>query len=503
MFQRYLRFIRGVAVNRVGMIGVVLTTSSFITFVILELARLAGLLTNAYIGLVTYLLFPSLFVIGLVLIPIGWRLRRKQTGRTTRELLSDQFAPDDTKGGLFGSRVFMIVGMFTLANVIFLGAASSRMLGFMDEAEFCGTACHSVMNPEWVTYQDSPHARVKCVECHVGEGVGALVDSKLNGTWQMISVTFDLLERPIPTPVHQLRPARETCEKCHWPDKFYGSRLKTLVRYQRDSLSTPQYTTLSLKVDAGRAGNKSGIHWHVAAENEVRYVSVDDEREEMVLVEVRQPDGSFKRYRNSALIDPEAAETATEARSVDCIDCHNRATHIYEQPGPALDKRMELGLLPRTLPYLKREALAALTTNYPDSVAARDGIANHLHGFYQRQFPRVATQQSAAIDSAISVLQAVYFRNVHHGMNITWGAYESHIGHRGNKDGCFRCHNPNMIAEDGEAIRSDCTMCHSILAFDEKRPFAYLNAPDTTDAEFRMHESLRQEFLRFMEEQAR
>ena len=109
------------------------------------------------------------------------------------------------------------------------------MLQFMDEPEFCGTACHSVMNPEWVTYQQSPHARVKCVECHVGEGVGALIDSKLNGMWQMVSVTFDLLERPIPTPVHQLRPARETCEKCHWPDKFYGSRLKTVARYARDA----------------------------------------------------------------------------------------------------------------------------------------------------------------------------------------------------------------------------------------------------------------------------
>lgn len=502
MFQKYLRFVRGVAVNRIGLLGVVLTTSSFITFVMLELTRLAGVLTNAYIGLVTYLLFPALFVIGLILIPIGWRQRKKQTGLSTRQLLSEQFEPEDTRGGLFGSRVVMTIGIFTLANVIFLGAASSRMMGFMDEPVFCGTACHSVMNPEWVTYQDSPHARVKCVECHVGEGVGALVDSKLNGTWQMISVTFDLLERPIPTPVHQLRPARETCEKCHWPDKFYGSRLTTLVRYGMDSLSTPRYTTLNLKVDAGRADERSGIHWHIAEQNEVRYVSVDDKREEMVWVDVRQPDGSFKRYRNTALIDPASANTATEPRTLDCIDCHNRATHIYEMPDHALNKRMRLGRLERTLPFVKREGLAAIRTNYRDSATAYEGIANHMYGFYRRQYPSVFAHQSAAIDRAIDELRSVYFRNIHHGMNITWGAYQSHIGHRGNNDGCFRCHSPNMVSDDGDPVRSDCTMCHSILAFEGQTPFEYLNPPDTADAEHAMHRYLQEEFLRFMQKQA-
>ncbi len=502
MLQKYMRFVRGVAVNRIGLVGVVLTTSSFITFVILELARLAGLLTNAYVGLVTYLLFPALFVIGLILIPIGWRQRKRETGRTTKELLSQQFDPDETKAGLFGSRIVMTIGLFTLANVIFLGAASSRMLGFMDEPEFCGTACHSVMNPEWVTYQDSPHARVKCVECHVGEGVGALVDSKLNGTWQMISVTFDLLQRPIPTPVHQLRPARETCEKCHWPDKFYGSRLATFVSYGDDSLSTPKYTTLNLKVDAGRSGAKSGIHWHVAAENEVRYVSVDDEREQMVWVEARQADGTYKRFTNRSLVSAADTDTLTDPRTVDCIDCHNRATHIYERPDRALDKRIQLGRLERNLPFLRREAMAALTNTYADSLAAYEGIANHLYGFYARKHPQAAARQAAAIDSAIDVLRSVYYRNVHHGMNITWGDYRSHIGHQGNNDGCFRCHNPNLTAEDGSSISSDCTMCHSILAQDESRPFAYLNPPDTADTEYKLHQYLQDEFLRFMETQA-
>lgn len=191
LFERYIRFIRGVSVNRIGRIGVILATSSFVTFIFLELARLSGVLANAYIGLITYLLLPVVFVVGLILIPIAWRQRRRQTGKSTRELLRDRFGATELEGGRFGSRLVLSIAILTLVNVLFMIAASSRMLVFMDKPKFCGTACHSVMNPEWVTYQQSPHARVKCVECHVGEGVDALIDSKLNGTWQMISVTFD------------------------------------------------------------------------------------------------------------------------------------------------------------------------------------------------------------------------------------------------------------------------------------------------------------------------
>ncbi len=187
------------------------------------------------------------------------------------------------------------------------------MLHFMDSAEFCGTACHSVMNPEWTTYQASPHARVACVECHVGEGVGALVNSKLNGAWQMVSATFDLYERPIPTPVHQLRPARETCEKCHWPSKFYGSRLQTRIAYENDEASTPRYTTLNLKIDAGAAGD-TGVHWHISPGKEVRYASVDDEREEMIWVESLQPDGNVRRFVNTA---PAPARATSSRRCSD------------------------------------------------------------------------------------------------------------------------------------------------------------------------------------------
>ena len=175
MFRKFAYFVRCASINRTGLVGVVLTTSSFVTFSILELARIVGILTNAYLGLVSYLLFPSLFVAGLILIPIGWYAQKRRTGRTARQLLNERFGEEQTRPGLWGSRLLVSVGALTLVNVLFLGGVASRMLSFMDKPVFCGTACHSVMNPEWVTYQQSPHARVRCVDCHVGEGTGAFV----------------------------------------------------------------------------------------------------------------------------------------------------------------------------------------------------------------------------------------------------------------------------------------------------------------------------------------
>ncbi len=496
MFERYKRFIRALSQSRIGLLGVILTTSSFVAFIVLELARLLGVVTNAYVGLITYLVFPAVFVFGLLLIPVGWWYLKRKTGRTGRELIERSFGAD-AKASFFGSRVFLTISSLTLINILFLAAASTRMLGFMDTPRFCGTACHSVMNPEWVTYQTSPHARVRCVDCHVGEGAGALIDSKLNGAWQIISLTFDLLERPIPTPVHQLRPARETCEKCHWPEKFYGSRLTRIVHYQDDSLVTPRYTTLNLKVDAGIGAGYAGIHWHVAKDNEVRYASIDDERERMLWVERLLPDGSYKRYINRAIIGT-TTDKRDNIRILDCIDCHNRATHIYEDPGDGIDERLRRGEIPRTLPFAKRVSVRAAMTRYPDMKSARDGIANEVRGFYDRNYPRIAMTRSTAIDGVIEAVYAMYERNIHPQMKIEWGSYPSHLGHRGD-GGCFRCHSQNLVADDGSHISNDCTLCHSILAYDCETPFEYLLVPDTARAEYEMHRHLHDEFLIYLE----
>ncbi len=510
MGERYLRlfrhFVQGLATDWIGAVGIVLTTSAFVLFVFMELLRLVGAVTNAYVGLVSYMALPALFVVGLLLIPVGWARYRRRTGRPTRELLEQRFAPDLLKPHLTGSRLIGILGLLTLVNLLFLGVGGARMLHFMDTPVFCGTACHSVMNPEWSVYQASPHARVACVECHVGEGVDALVDAKLNGLWQIVSATFNLYERPIPTPVRNLRPARETCERCHWPEKFYGERMATSIRYSLDSLATPSYSTLSLKIGSGTGERRGEIHWHIASHNQVRFTSLEDEREVMVWVESSRDDGTWHRWTNRALeagLVPGVEEPGDGdgtagpeggVRVMDCVDCHNRATHIYEDPEEAVDRRLASGEIDATLPFVKKVAFEALSARYADSAAATAGLERVVRLTYANRIPGGSTADAQSVEKLIGTLQALYRRNVHPQMKVWWNPYPDHLGHRGGT-GCFRCHSPEMVDEEGVSIADDCTLCHSIIAWDSPSAHYFLDPASGEDPEREMHRWLRDEFL--------
>ncbi len=490
--KRFQLFIRGLATNWTGTVGVVLTTSAFLLFVFFELLRIAGILTNSYVGLISYMALPALFILGLVLIPLGWWQYRRATGRSTSELLSRRFPDDMTKAKRIGSSLMATFSLLTVVNILFLGVGGARMLHFMDTPEFCGTACHQVMEPEWVAYQNSPHARVKCVECHVGEGAEALINAKLNGLWQVVSATFDLYERPIPTPVHQLRPARETCEKCHWPEKFYGNRIKTFTRFASDEHSTPSHTTLSLKIGSGSGEESGTIHWHIAASNEVRYQVRDRRRMEMEWVEVRKGD-RYHRYHNRKA--PYAEPVAeTEVRTMDCVDCHNRATHIYEDPAAAVDRALAAGEIDTTLPFARKVALKALVGHYGATKQdGLQGIADGVRGYYLRGGGQAAGM-TRQVDAMVETLQDIYSRNIFPFMNVEWNSYPSHLGHRGNA-GCFRCHNQDMVDDQGRSIPYDCTLCHSILAMDSRQEFQFLLPVSKDDPDRKMHQYLRREYL--------
>ncbi len=491
--KRFQLFIRGIMTNWTGTVGVALATSTFLLFLFFELLQVAGILTNSYVGLISYMALPALFLLGLILIPIGWWQFRRATGRSTTELLSQRFPDDMTRAKRLGSSLVGTIALLTVVNILFIGIGGARMLHFMDSPKFCGTACHSVMEPEWVAFQNSPHAHVKCVECHVGEGAGALLDAKLNGLWQVVSATFDLYERPIPTPVHQLRPARETCEKCHWPDKFYGDRIKTYPAFGFDQESSPKHTTLALKVGSGSDNSHGTIHWHIAEANEVRYQAADEKRLSMEWVEIKR-DEEFHRYSNQGLTGAHPAAEHAEVRSMDCVDCHNRATHIYEDPEKALDASLAAGRINRSLPFAKKVGLGALLGRY--GVTKEDGlkgIENEVRGYYLRQ-EHDAPVDMQSVDLMVTEVQAIYSRNIFPGMAVEWNTYPSHLGHK-NDSGCFRCHNKDMVDEAGESIPYDCTLCHSILAMDSASEFQFLLPSETTDPDRKMHEYLRREFL--------
>jgi len=249
-FGRYLMFIQLLFMNWIGKIGTILASTAFISFFILEGLSLIGVFRSTYTGIVTYFLIPILFVLGLVLLPFAWRKQKKETGTTLHNVFLGKHEDGDVGGHNFWEKVVPVVGILTIVNVLFIVGAGSSAMHYMDESEFCGTACHTIMGPEWQVYSVSPHSRVPCVDCHIGEGVQALAEAKVNGAWQAVAAMFDLYDKPIGTPIHNLRPATETCGKCHWPEKHYGSKLVKIERYRNDEANTKQYTTLNLKVDA-------------------------------------------------------------------------------------------------------------------------------------------------------------------------------------------------------------------------------------------------------------
>jgi hypothetical protein len=468
------RFLAICTSNLISLIGTAITTASAFLFMLLLLMHLVGEQEGGpYAGILTFLILPAVFVLGLVLIPIGLyhdrRRRRKAVERGETE--GPRFAVLDFNKRSTRKAVLVFV-VATGVNALILGIGTYKGVEVMESTAFCGTACHTVMEPEHTTYQRSPHARVKCVECHIGAGADWFVKSKLSGSWQVVSVAFNLYPRPIETPVHSLRPARETCEECHWPQKFVGDRFKVNTHYEEDEANTEVKTVLVLKVLSGggqQRGRSHGIHWHVDPDHVVRY-RADEKRQVMYEVEMTDGEGNVTRWTGPEAESPEAA--STEWRTMDCVDCHNRPTHVYRMPAQELDAALQDRRIDSTLPYIRRQAQEALEVEYASHEAAREGIAKAIAGFYETEYPDVARDRAEAVAAAGEAVGDIYAWNVFPEMNVTWGTYVNHIGHpdMSTEVGCFRCHGGEHETADGDSIAMDCTTCHSLLAEREENP---------------------------------
>lgn len=456
-------FLMAVTRHPVSLLGAAITSASAAMFLTLFVAESLGVHGGPYLGIISFIVIPSLFVFGLALIPAGTWLQRRRVrlgGETAGFLPIIDLNVNRTRN------LALLVVALTMINVVVLAVATYKGIEVMETTAFCGQTCHSVMNPEFTTYQRSPHARVACVDCHIGPGADWFVKSKLSGSWQLVSVNLNLYPRPIPSPVHNLRPARETCEQCHWPNKFVGDRLKIITHYQDDEANTQVKTVLGVRV-GGRQGTISqGIHWHVDPGVQIRYRS-DEKRENVYEIELSKADGTRKRF-----VGPEASTPAAKSeawRIMDCVDCHNRPTHIYRMPQTELDRALEEGRIARSLPFVRREGLKALQLDYPSQEEARSKIGETIRGFYGANYPALVASAKDTIDAAATALSDIYCWNVFPSMNIRWGTYPNHIGHQ-YTPGCFRCHDGDHKAADGDAISQDCGTCHAVLAMDEPDP---------------------------------
>jgi hypothetical protein len=452
-------FIQTITRNGVSLAGAALTTSAAVLFLSLFVGESLGLGGGPYLGILTFVVFPSIFVLGLVLIPVGiaWQRRRVRRAEAQGKELTPLPVIDLNMGR---TRTLLLVFMSaTLVNVVIIAVSTYKAVEVMDSTRFCGSACHSVMDPEYTTYQRSPHSRVACVSCHIGPGAGWFVKSKLSGSWQLISVNLNLYPRPIPTPVHSLRPARDTCEQCHWPNKFVGDRLRVITHFQDDETNTALKTVLLMRVGGMQGRASKGIHWHVDPGVRIRY-RADDKRETIGSIELTRADGTTTTYASPG------APKEGEWRTMDCIDCHNRPTHVYRTPEDEIDRALGEGRIDPALPFVRREGLKALQAAYTSHDDARSKIAAALDTFYTKERP---TADKTRVAAAAAELGAIYSTNVFPSMDIRWGTYPSHLGHV-NSPGCFRCHDGEHASPTGATIPQDCDMCHTVLAMEEPNP---------------------------------
>lgn len=448
-----------------SLIGAGLVVLSGVSILILFLIEAIAGRSNPYLGIFTYMIYPGLLMAGLLLIPAGVYLERRRRfrgGELPRYPVIDL-------NNVRSREIFLFVVVSSIFIMGLISTVSYQAYHFTESVTFCGELCHSVMKPEYTAYQDSPHARVTCAECHVGPGAGWYVRSKLSGVYQIYSVLFHKYPRPIPTPVENLRPAQETCEQCHWPERFFGAQLKVITRFGHDEKNSAHQIQMLIRTGGGSptTGITSGIHWHMNIANEVTYGAADAKRQKIPWVRIKDGQGRVTEYYDRTVSLTAEDMKKLEIRRMDCMDCHNRPSHIFHDPDSAVDTALFSGLIERDLPYIKREAVRVLSRSYLNEEQAREGIATSLDSFYLTQYSKLYKEKNRQIKQAIAEVERIYRSNIFPEMKVDWRTHPDNIGHTV-FPGCFRCHDGNHVSRDGKVIRQDCQLCHTIIGQESK-----------------------------------
>lgn len=448
--------------NTISGAGALIAGVSFLAIVFLTLVDLFQPSAPAYIGVISYIVLPFPLIAGLLLVSIGaWRERRRVKRGLPAHVLRFTFDFSEEKQ----RRVLSIFFTVTVLFLLFTAYGSYRAFEWTESVEFCGTTCHTVMEPEHTAYLSSPHARVKCVDCHVGSGAGWYARSKLSGAYQVYAVLANVFPRPIPTPIHNLRPAQETCEQCHWPSHFSGEKKVVNTYFRSDERNTRWTVALLMKIGGGYSyrGPESGIHWHMNIANEITYVAVDTQRQVIPWVRSRNLNtGAMEDFRSTETDVSEGAIDTLQKYRLDCIDCHNRPSHIYRPPVRLIDQSLAYGRISTELPNVRTAAIQAMVAPYSTSAAAKDSIPQVIAAFYQEKYPEVASRSKELIEQASREVWDQFSRNFFPSMHVNWKAYPSNIGHMTDV-GCFRCHDGKHVSPTGKVISKDCNSCHTIL----------------------------------------
>ncbi|MEJ2011198.1 MAG: NapC/NirT family cytochrome c [Anaerolineales bacterium] len=351
-------------------------------------------------------------------------------------------------------RPYLVLGALTIVILLLIPIGWE----YTNSPEFCGTSCHT-MPPEYTSYLVSPHARIDCVECHIGRGfIATRVTRKAGDIKHIFATMFKTYEFPIRA--HDMRPARESCERCHFPEKFSSDTLLEIRRFEPDRNNTPISIYMTLKTGGGseREGLGRGIHWHIL--NEVYYLPTDPEEQDIPYVQVVEDDGSVTDYvAIDSEIDP-ASINPEDLKLMDCITCHNRITHLILHPEDLVDNLMAREQISADIPDIRLKAVEVFSAKYASVEMALIGIES-LRDYYRVNYPEFFADSSGLVDQAIEVLQDSYSTSVYPEQKADWNSHPSNVGHK-DSPGCFRCHDGKHLDPQAQAIRLECNLCHSI-----------------------------------------
>jgi hypothetical protein len=449
--------------NWLTIIGSIIAGMNLILILLLFVISTIFNKANTNLGLFIYVILPGFLILGLILIPIGMIRERRRIGK--RDPLEPKKLPRIDLNDPSHRNAFIIFTITTIVVLVLSTMGSFEAYHMTESVEFCGTLCHQVMEPEHTAYQKSPHANVACVECHVGAGASWYVKSKISGLRQVYAVMTNTYPRPIPTPLHDLRPARETCERCHWPQKFYARALWTKKYFLADSLNTEWDIMLQMKTgpEYSGLGLREGIHWHINPAVNIEYISENDKRENITYVKyTNKTTGVVTIYRNADNPVSDSLINASETRTMDCIDCHNRPSHNYNSPTVYFDKEMLTGAVSKDIPFIKKVSMGVLRETFSTSDTAMLKIADGISSYYKSGYSDFYAKNKNIIDTSIASIQLAYSQNTFPRMKVAYDLYPEHIGHL-ETNGCFRCHNGSFKADNGHTITKDCNLCHSIV----------------------------------------
>jgi len=446
--------------NWVSISGFIIAVNSALLILILFIFSELTTNPNIYNGVFTYIILPVILIIGLILIPIGMLIKRKRIKESDQRWPVLDLNRSNARQGL------VLISVLTFLFLIVSAMGSYEAFNYTESVDFCGRLCHKVMNPEYVTYQNSPHARVACVECHVGQGASWYVKSKLSGMYQVYSVLFHKYPSPLPTPIANLRPARETCEKCHWPQKFYARSLRTQRGYLTDSLSTEWNISMLMKTGPtySSLGLIEGIHWHINPSVKIEYIASSKDRESIPWVKYTNlKTGEVQIFQDTTNILDKKVKDSLVIRSMDCMDCHNRPSHSFKSASVYVDNAIVKGDIPKELPFIKKVAMNILKGPFNTNDSALMYIHDSVTNFYKKGYPEIYRNNKNLVDQAIKGIQGEFAKNVFPEMRVTSEKYLNHIGHL-ESDGCFRCHSDRHKSDKGKFISKDCNLCHTIIA---------------------------------------